>query len=329
MAPAIAVRRGGVFTVDPAPLLASSSNAAIAYFARRDLLGGGDDPVRVLWDLPEARRALAKQSPNGSWRYPGGKRAIRSQENYDQLETFRQLGILVEKFGLTRQHSSVDRAATYLLSFQTDEGDLRGIYGNQYATTYVGAILEVLIKAGYADDPRIAKAFAWLLAMRQRDGGWAIPVRTVGVPFPEFIDVERHPQALAPDRSKPSSHLVTGMVLRAFPAHPAWLKAPEVGQAGGLLANRLYKRDAYTDRGDVSYWERVSFPFWFTDIVSGLDTLSRLGFDPDTPTISAALARLQEIQRADGTFAFKLLRGKDKDLPLWICLAVCRSLKRW
>ena len=307
----------------------SSDNAAIAYFARRDLLGRGGDLVNVLWDLPEARRVLAKQSPNGSWRYPSGKRAIRSQENYDQLETFRRLGILVEKFGLTRQHSSVDRAATYLLSFQTDEGDLRGIYGNQYATTYVGAILELLIKAGYADDPRIAKALAWLLAMRQRNGGWAIPVRTIGVPFPEFIDVERHPQPLAPDTSKPSSHLVTGMVLRAFSAHPTWRKATEVRHAGALLANRLYTRDAYADRGDVSYWERVSFPFWFTDIVSSLDTLSRLGFDPDTPPIAAAMARLAELQRTDGTFAFKLLRAKDKDLPLWICLAVCRSLKRW
>jgi hypothetical protein len=222
----------------------------------------------------------------GSWRYPGGKRAIRSEENYDQLETFRQLSVLVEKFGFTRQHSSVERAATYLLSFQTDEGDLRGIYGNQYATTYVGAILEVLIKAGYADDARIQKALAWLLAMRQRDGGWAIPVRTVGVPFPEFIDIERHPQPLAPDKAKPSSHLVTGMVLRAFATHPAWIKAIEVREAGRLLATRPYKRDPYSDRGDVGYWERVSFPFWFTDIVSSLDTLSRLGFDPETPTIS-------------------------------------------
>ena len=318
-----------MLTVDPVPLLASSDNAALAYFARRDLLGGSDDPVGVLWDLLEARRVLRRQSANGSWSYPGGQRAIRSQENYDQLETFRQLGVLVEKFGLTRQHSSVERAAGYLLSFQSDEGDLRGIYGNQYATTYVGAILEVLIKAGYSDDPRIAKALDWLLAMRQRDGGWAIPVRTVGVPFPEFIDVERHPQPRAPDRSKPSSHLVTGMVLRAFAAHPAWLNATEVRHAGALLANRLYERDAYSDRGEVSYWERVSFPFWFTDIVSSLDSLSRLGVDPNTPTIPTALTRLRELQRADGTFAFKLLRAKDKDLPWWICLAVCRSLKRW
>ena len=148
-------------------------------------------------------------------------------------------------------------------------------------------------------------------------------------PFPEIVDVKRHPEPLAPDRSKPSSHLVTGMVLRAFAAHPAWLGAVEVREAGELLAMRLYRRDTYTDRGDVSYWERVSFPFWFTDIVSSLDTLSRLSFDPETPTISAAIARVAELQRADGTFAFKLLRAKDKDLPWWICLAVCRSLKRW
>ncbi len=190
-------------------------------------------------------------------------------------------------------------------------------------------ILELLIKAGYVDDPRIAQALAWLLAMRQSDGGWAIPVRTIGVPFPEFVDVERHPEPLAPDRSKPSSHLVTGMVLRAFAAHPAWRTAVEVREAGMLLASRLYKRDAYSDRGDAGYWERVSFPFWFTDIVSSLDTLSRLGFDPDAHTISAALGRLRKLQRVDGTFAFKLLRAKDRDLPWWICLAVCRSLRRW
>jgi hypothetical protein len=155
---AVAARGEGILRVDPTCLLASSGNTAIAFVARRDLLGGGSEPVGVLWNLPEARKVVARQSQSGSWRYACGKRSIRSQENYDQLETFRQLGILVEKFGFTRQHPSIERAASFLLSFQTDEGDLRGIYGNQYATTYVGAILEVLIKAGYVDDPRIARA---------------------------------------------------------------------------------------------------------------------------------------------------------------------------
>jgi hypothetical protein len=292
--------------VDPVPLLASSGNAAISFFARRDLLDLQSGVVSALWQLPEARKIVARQQPDGSWRYPGGRPHVRSQENYDQLETFRQAGMLVEKFGFTREHPAVQRAADFLFSFQTAQGDSRGIYGNQYATTYVGAIMEVLVKAGYARDPRIALGFRWLLAMRQSDGGWAIPLRTAGIPFSEFTDV-----------------------LRAFAAHPARRRSAQARKAGEVLAARLYRKDSYADRGDVSYWERVSFPFWFTDVVSALDSLSCVGFGPETATIAGALNRLREAQRPDGTFELKLVRGKDKELPWWICLAVCRSLKRW
>ncbi len=122
---------------------------------------------------------------------------------------------------------------------------------------------------------------------------------------------------------------MTGMVLRAFAAHPARRRSAAAQAAGDLLSARLYKKDAYGDRGTVSYWERVSFPFWLTDVVSALDSRSLMGFDPETPSIGAALNRLQEVQRRDGTFDLKLVRGRDKDLPWWVCLAVCRILKRW
>jgi Squalene-hopene cyclase C-terminal domain len=318
-----------VVSEGPISALASSRNQAIAFFARRDLLGERSGPASELWGLSEPLRIVRRQTANGAWSYPGGNRSLRSLENYDQIETFRQLGILVEKYGFTREHPAIARAAEFLLTFQTRDGDIRGIYGNQYATTYVGAITELLIKAGYANDPRIARIFSWLLAMRQSDGGWAIPMRTLGHPYRDFLDVERHPEPLAPERSRPFSHLVTGMVLRAFAADPRWHEAPDVRRAADLLASRLFKRDPYGDRGDASYWERVSFPFWFTDIVSALDTLSRLEVPPRSAPIADALERLSKLQHHDGTFALKLLRGKDKDLPWWLCLAVCRSLHRW
>lgn len=315
--------------VDPVPILAASHNPAISFLARRDLLEVDAGAVSMLWDLPPARRIVARQSADGSWRYPGGKSHVRSRENYDQLETFRQAGVLVEKLGFTREHPAMRRAAELLFSFQTEEGDFRGIYGNQYATTYVGAIMELLIKAGYAGDARIAKGFRWLLATRQNDGGWAIPMRTLGIPFSDFVSTRRHPTPRAPDRSKPSSHLVTGMVLRAFAAHPVRRTSAEALRAADLLASRLYERDAYGDRSDVGYWERVSFPFWFTDVVSALDTLSLMQLPSDAPRTRAALERLRTVQRADGTFGLRLMKGKDKDLPWWLCLAVCRILARW
>lgn len=317
-----------VLRVDPLPLLLGGRNPAIVFCARRDLLGERTGPASSLWDTPAARRILRRQNADGSWTYPGGHERIRSRENYDQLETFRQLGVLVEKHGLSREHPALARAAEHLFSCQASEGDFRGIYGNQYATTYTGAILELLVKAGYGDDPRAQQAYRWLLAARQDDGGWAIPFRTLGIPFSQFLDVRRHPTPVLPDRSKPSSHLVTGMVLRAFAAHPARRRSPEVRTAAELLATRLYRRDAYGDRSDRSYWDRVSFPFWFTDIVSALDSLSRIGTDAESPPVRAALDHVLGLQRADGTFAFRVPKGKDPELPLWICLAVCRSLRR-
>jgi hypothetical protein len=95
-----------------------------------------------------------------------------------------------------------------------------------------------------------------------------------------------------------------------------------------LLAARLYRRDAYGDRRDRSYWDRVSFPFWFTDVVSALDSLSQIGAATEARPVLEALDHVRGLQRADGTFAFRLLKGEDPELPPWICLAVCRSLRR-
>ncbi len=322
-------RRALALRVDPVPLLTSSRNPAISFFAKRDLLGEDVGPTSALWNLREAQSITRRQKPNGSWSYPGGGKPWRSGESYDQLETFRQVSLLVAKFGATREHPAIGPAAEFLLSFQAEEGDLRGIYGNQYATTYVGAILEVLVNAGYAGDQRVERAFRWLLASRQRDGGWAIPLRTVGVPFSEFLDVKLHPDLIAPDRSVPSSHLVTGMVLRAFAAHPKRRRSAEVRHAGDLLATHLYTKDHYGDRGDAAFWDRVSYPFWFTDIVSALDSLSLLGFRPDGAHIREAVTRVNALQRADGTFDFKQLRESTPDLAEWICLAVSRIFARW
>ena len=104
----------------------------------------------------------------------------------------------------------------------TEEGDFRGIYGMQYTPNYSAAIMELLIKAGYSTDVRTEKGFQWLLSIRQKDGGWAIPLRAVGKKF----DLETmQSELIQPDKTKPFSHLVTGIVLRAFTAHPEYRKS--------------------------------------------------------------------------------------------------------
>lgn len=310
--------------VDPVPNLLSLENKAINYFTNRDLLDKKVESIEILWKLPEVEKILKKQQNDGSWKYPTSGKQI-GQVNYDQYQTYKILGELVEKYEFNREHESIKKAAEFLFQFQTDEGDFRGIYAYQYSTTYSPAIMELLIKAGYGNDPRILKGFDWLFSIKQDDGGWALPFRTVG----KNLDVFKSSELIQPDKSKPFSHLVTAMVLRAFAAHLQYRKSEDAKKAGELLISRFFKNDTYPDRRSKNFWERVSFPFLYTNIVSALDSLYFLGFNTNNPEIKGALKFLRDKQNEKGTFNLKITLGRDKELPYWICLAVCRLFKRY
>jgi hypothetical protein len=313
---------------NPLPHLLGGTNQAILHFAKHDLLDEQVVPIEELWNLCGLEKVFfSRQHDDGSWEYHGGIKSLRSKENYDQLETYRILGELVEKYRLDKRHPSIPLAAEYLFSFQTEEGDFRGIYGNQYTPNYSAAIMELLVKAGYERDTRIKKGFRWLLSVRQDDGGWAIPLRTVGKNFDR--QTLRSP-TISPDKSRPFSHLVTGVVLRAFAAHSEHCKSAAARIAGELLASRFFARDRYPDRQNPSYWTAFTFPFWFTDLLSSLDSLSLLGFSTEHPQISRALQWFVVDQQQDGSWQLRLLKGRNKqELKLWTTLAICRVFRRF
>ena len=311
---------------DPLPILLSSKSPAIVFFTKRDLQNENIRGPESLWDLPAALKIVNNQQPDGSWKYPGARLDIRSQQNYNQIETYRIIGELVEKYDFNKNHEAIRKAADFLFSFQTQEGEFRGIYGNQYSPNYSAAIMELLIKSGYQNDPRIEKGFRLLLACRQNDGGWAIASRTRNVKINDFLF---RAETLQPDKTKPFSHLVTGVVLRAFAAHSKYRHTSEAKTAGALLESRFFKKDAYPDRGTVEFWTKFSFPFWFTDLLSSLDSLSLIGFKIKEPQIGKAFDWLIKAQTANDLWNVHFVRGKDKDLNLWIALAICRIIKRF
>ena len=314
------------FKYDPVVSLISSKNEAIAYFNKRDLLEKEVKPIKTLWKLPQPIKIINKQQEDGNWRYSAWKAKLNEPENYNLLETYRQLGFLVEKYGFSKDHESIEKAAEYVFSCQTNEGDIRGFYGTQYSPNYTAATTELLIKAGYGDDRRIEKIVNWLLSMRQDDGGWAIAMRTNNA---KYLDVVNNPITFEPNKKKPFSHMVTGIVLRAFAAHSEFRHREEVKLAGDLLSSRFFKSDIYADRRGVEYWTKLSFPFWWTDIVSSLDSLSYLGFTTSHPQIKLALKFLIDKQSESGKWDLKLLKTEDQNLSLWINLAICRIFKRF
>jgi len=310
---------------DPLPWILSANDTAIATLARRDLLGEEVD-VQALWGLREPQRLIGRQQEDGSWRYPTRK---PPPQNYDLYQTLETLGELVYKYGFDRRHAAVQRAATYVFSTQTPAGDFRGIYGNQPSHTYTPVLMEVLVDAGFVDDAPIDRAFAWLLATTQDDGGWAIASRTRNLKLIKDWSAIASGPEIEGDPTRPFSHIVTGMVLRAFAAHPRHRRDAVALHAAGLLKSRFFKTDKYADRGAPAYWTKFTYPFQFTNLLTSLDSLGRLGLSSDDPDVARAIGWFRQQQRADGSFAFDMCRGiGDKRLPLWLGLALARALLR-
>jgi len=300
--------------------LLNTGNEALIAFTKRSLLGEAGD-IEELWTLPQVKKILEKQQSNGSWLYPNKKAALTSSTNYNQYQTYKTLAELVEFYGFNKEHEAIRKATEYLFSFQTKEGDFRGMYGNQYSPNYSASITEFLIRAGY-NGARIEKSLNWLLGMRQDDGGWAIPLRT----RKEALDALSKKETIEPDKTKLFSHLVTGIVLRPFALKPVYHE--KVKDAGLLLADRVFTRDKYADRRGVEYWTRFTYPYHWTDILSTIDTLTLLGIKKH-PKINEITQWFTEHKQGDGTYKVKVMAGaKYKDVKYWITLQYLKVLKR-
>lgn len=317
---------------DPLPPLLDSGNEAVAYFARRDLARERTGPVSQLWDLPGARRILRKQLPDGSWPRPGGGKHPAINDHL--IETWRHFRFLVEQYGFRREHPQAEKAAEYLFSCQTPAGDIRGMLANQYATYYTGAIMALLIQAGYGDDPRIERGFAWLLAMRQDDGGWSVPLITHKFDRQmQYRLTSEYAEPVEPDRSRPFSHNATGMILRAFAVHKRYRKSPAARVAADLLKSRFFQPDAYTSYHAASYWVRFDYPFWWNQLVAALDSVSLIGATPADEQVRKALDWLVGHQEKSGLWRASYAQvirenARSRETQLWVTLAICRIFRR-
>lgn len=313
---------------DPIKTLKQRNDKPLDYYVKRDLIETDITHVSDLWELPEVVNIINKQQEDGSWNYPGKETTSVPGQDYSLLETFRNLRVLVEVYGFSREHRAMKDAAEYVFSCQTDEGDIRGILGNQYMPYYHGAILELLIKAGFSDDPRVIHGLDWLLTMQQEDGGWIVPTQVV--PSKDRTPQYWQSDPLPPDRAKPHAHLATGMVLRAFAVHPEYKSRPEIIEAGSVLKSRILKADKYSDRKAKSYWVKFQYPFWWTSLVSCLDSLARIGFQGQDQDISRGLDWFILHQEEDGLWPTGYGSGrKAAQNRRWVGLAICRVLKHF
>jgi len=324
----------GQLRFDPIPALLASGDEALQYFVRRDLLEEEVGPICRLWQLPAAQKILKEQVPDGSWDRSVSKKKHKDI-NYNLIETWKQFRFLVEQYGFNREDPSTGRAAEFLFSCQTKDGDIRGFIANQYAIYYTGAVMSLLIKAGYEDDQRIEKGFQWLLSMRQDDMGWSVPIITHDFDGETMYRLtSKYAEPVEPDRSKPFSHNWTGMVLRAFAAHIRYRRSEAAKIGANLLKSRFFQPDYYTSYQAASYWVRFQYPFWWNNLVTALDSISLIDTSRDEQ-VDKALNWLIEHQGEDGLWKVSYVEGKKinyaktRETSLWVSLAICRLFRRF
>ena len=280
---------------DPIPRLLREGTPSVLARVRRDLIDDSEAPsADEIAGYPEVKALLRKIDKDGSFapraaeKELGGPKFAKCLATVRALDRLADLGLRLEGKGPVAQQ--LNKIAKFLLSTQASDGGIGDLAlgetprarGKMVALHFQGWALSALCRAGFENDDRVEKGTRFLLSLRQDDGGWAWRgVRTDSA-------------------ARPSSHLVTGMVLRAFASSKDRRGSREARRAAELLATRFLQPDRYEDRKASSYWEILTEPRFYTDVLDALDTITSIGLGKENSGVRTAEAYLRSRQAKDG-----------------------------
>ncbi len=151
-------------------------------------------------------------------------------------------------------------------------------------------VLIALTRSGYATEPAckpaIERAIAWLLAMQNRDGGWAAFDRNIDKQILEKVPFADHNAML-----DPSCPDITARVLEALSHYDYGVGHAAVDRAIAFILDRQEENGSWFGRWGVNY----IYGTW--QVLVGL---AAVGFDMGVPVVRRAVHWLKEVQNPDG-----------------------------
>jgi hypothetical protein len=275
---------------DPIPTLLREGPVSLTARVRRDLIDDDEAPRGAeLLAYPDVKAILKKQGRKGEFPAKPAEKALGPEKFATVLATLRALERLAE-LGLDASVPAVASAAEVVLATQGKDGGIAALMigekkedkGKVVALHFQGWALAAHCRVGLDGDERVAAGFKFLLQWRQADGGWA------------WRGVRCESSA------RPSSHLITGMALRAFAASPSYRTSREARRAAELLATRFLQPDRYPDRKLPIFWEQISEPRFYVDMLDALDTVTAVGLGKENSGVRTAEAYVRGRQSQDG-----------------------------
>jgi hypothetical protein len=323
---------------DPIPRLLREGSPSVLARIRRDLIDDSEAPgLQEVWGYPEVKALVKKIEKDGSFAPKAPEKALGGPRFATALATLRVLDRLADLGVRVEGETCPDplkKSVDFLLASQEEDGGIADLAlaeapkarAKTVALHFHGWAVSALCRLGFDSDSRVDQGFRYLLERRQDDGGWAWRgVRTESA-------------------ARPSSHLVTGMVLRAFASAPVRRGSREARRAGELLATRFLQPDRYPDRKAPSHWEILTEPRFYTDVLDALDTVTAIGLGKENSGVRTAEAYLRSRQSSDGlwypgppptkaeSFGGISKPGKrdpkEVELAIWLTLRVLVVLRR-
>jgi hypothetical protein len=217
---------------------------------------------------------LARRDPAGWW--VSGKNLYRPK----YLSTNWNL-LALSDLGATRAIPAV-RASCRLWMDRSPlkGGGVGGFSSGNGHHCYTGNMARALIRFGYGEDPKVRKAFEWLVRTAHPKGGWTCWSFGEG--------------------ASPGRNLDSWEGLSAFAAYPRRHWTPSMTDCVERGAEFFLDRELHRQGDRYDPWFRFHWPVhYYYDLLVGLDILTDLGYSDD-PRLGFALAHLKKKRRADG-----------------------------
>ncbi len=299
----------------------------VRYQTLVDLLDSNENDKEVIKakkeisEHPLIKKIFQKQSRDGYWGVP--KDIFTWWPRKDT--TFWLLPILAD-FGFTKRNKKVAKACEYVFGLQLESGGFNSFTLGKPADCHTAILVEPLAKMGFSNDPRLERAYHWLVSRQRQDGGWWCKDTA---------------QIGGPREKESSCAFATTFVLGAMAQNPS-LKKSKVAKRGVEFLLQCWE-----NRGKIRYaghdsqigtgWEKLKYPFTDYRILRSLDTLSQLEFAKKDQRFKEMVDMLTSKQDPNGRFIPESIHliwsdfdfGQKEKPSRWITLLALRVLRRF